>query len=256
MKKISEAISDLHKMDMEAGRSGWLQGVHPLPKLLVTVFFILITVSFGKYDLAGLLMMGVYLIVSFVLGDISVRLLVKRMRAVLALVCLVGIANPFFDRKVLFLIGEFAVTGGMVSAVTLMVKGIFAVSASYLLMVTTSIEDLCYALRKLGIPGIFVTVLMLVYRYIIVLLKEIERMTDAYSLRAPGQTGLHYKVWGTMVGQLLLRSMDRAQIVYDSMMLRGYQGEFYLRCKKRAGVGDYLYAAVWVTVMLVLRYRG
>ena len=252
MKKISEAISDLHKMDMEAGRSGWLQGVHPLPKLLVTVFFILITVSFGKYDLAGLLMMGVYLIVSFVLGDISVRLLVKRMRAVLALVCLVGIANPFFDRMVLFLIGEFAVTGGMVSAVTLMVKGIFAVSASYLLMVTTSIEDLCYALRKLGIPGIFVTVLMLVYRYIIVLLKEIERMTDAYALRAPGQKGLHYKVWGTMVGQLLLRSVDRAQIVYDSMMLRGYHGGFYLRCKKRAGRGDYLYAAVWLTALLVL----
>lgn len=256
MKKISEAISDLHKMDMEAGRSGWLQGVHPLPKLLVTVFFILITVSFGKYDLAGLLMMGVYLIVSFVLGDISVRLLVKRMRAVLALVSLVGIANPFFDRKVLFLIGEFAVTGGMVSAVTLMVKGIFAVSASYLLMVTTSIEDLCYALRKLGIPGIFVTVLMLVYRYIIVLLKEIERMTDAYSLRAPGQTGLHYKVWGTMVGQLLLRSMDRAQTVYDSMMLRGYCGEFHLRCKKKAGKGDWLYAAVWIAVLLIIRYGG
>ena len=139
MKKISEAISDLHKMDMEAGRSGWLQGVHPLPKLLVTVFFILITVSFGKYDLAGLLMMGVYLIVSFVLGDISVRLLVKRMRAVLALVCLVGIANPFFDRKVLFLIGEFAVTGGMVSAVTLVGKRVFPGSASFLLMVTTRI---------------------------------------------------------------------------------------------------------------------
>ena len=37
MKKISEAISDLHKMDMEAARDGWLQGIHPLPKLLVTV---------------------------------------------------------------------------------------------------------------------------------------------------------------------------------------------------------------------------
>ena len=190
------------------------------------------------------------------MGDISVKLLIKRMRAVLVLVCLVGIANPFIDRKVLFQIGEFAVTGGMVSAVTLMLKGVFAVAASYLLMVTTAVEDLGYALRRLHIPKVFVTVLMLVYRYIIVLLKEIERMTDAYSLRAPGQTGLHYKVWGTMVGQLLLRSMDRAQIVYDSMMLRGYQGEFYLRCKKRAGVGDYLYAAVWVTVMLVLRYRG
>lgn len=256
MMKISEAISDLHKMDMEAGRHGWLQGLHPLPKLLTTVFFILTTVSYGKYDLAGLLKMGIYLIIGFVMGDISVKLLIKRMRAVLVLVCLVGIANPFIDRKVLFQIGEFAVTGGMVSAVTLMLKGVFAVAASYLLMVTTAVEDLGYALRRLHIPKVFVTVLMLVYRYIIVLLKEIERMTDAYSLRAPGQTGLHYKVWGTMVGQLLLRSMDRAQIVYDSMMLRGYQGEFYLRCKKRAGVGDYLYAAVWVTVMLVLRYRG
>jgi cobalt ABC transporter, permease protein CbiQ len=256
MMKISEAISDLHKMDMEAGKHGWLQGIHPLPKLLTTVFFILTTVSYGKYDLAGLLKMGIYLIIGFVTGDISVKLLIKRMRAVLALVCLVGIANPFIDRKVLFQIGEFAVTGGMVSAVTLMLKGVFAVAASYLLMVTTAVEDLGYALRRLHIPKVFVTVLMLVYRYIIVLLKEIERMTDAYSLRAPGQTGLHYKVWGTMVGQLLLRSMDRAQIVYDSMMLRGYQGEFYLRCKKRAGAGDYLYAAVWVTVMLVLRYRG
>ena len=80
---------------------------------------------------------------------------------------------------------------------------------------------------------------MLVYRYIIVLLKETERMTDAYMLRSPGQKGLHYKVWGTMVGQLLLRSMDRAQIVYDSMRLRGYCGEFHLRCKKAAQMGDY-----------------
>lgn len=256
MRKISEAISDLHRMDMEAGKSGWLQGIHPLPKLLVTVFFILLTVSFGKYDLAGILKMGIYLIISFVLGDISIGLLMKRMKAVLALVCLVGIANPFLDRKVLFLIGGFAVTGGMVSAVTLMLKGIFAVAASYLLMVTTAMEDLGYALRRLHVPRTFVTVLMLVYRYIIVLLKEIERMTDAYALRAPGQKGLHYKVWGTMIGQLLLRSMDRAQIVYDSMRLRGYHGEFCLRCKKKAGRGDYLYAAVWGAVLLFVRFGG
>lgn len=256
MKKIREAISDLHKMDMEAARDGWLQGIHPLPKLLVTVAFILTAVSFGKYDLAGVLKLGIYLIISYVLGDISVKRLIKRMKPVLALVCLVGIANPFFDREILFSLGGSAVTGGMVSAVTLMLKGIYAVAASYLLMVTTSMEDLCYALRKLHIPKVFVTILMLVYRYLIVLLKEIERMTDAYALRAPGQKGLHYKVWGTMVGRLLLRSMDRAQTVYDSMMLRGYCGEFHLRCKKKAGKGDWLYAAVWIAVLLIIRYGG
>ena len=83
MNRIRASISDLHRIDMETGKSGWLQQTHPLPKLLVTIFFILLTVSFGKYDLAGLLKMGSYLIVLFILGDISVKLLVKRMKLVL-----------------------------------------------------------------------------------------------------------------------------------------------------------------------------
>lgn len=253
MSRISDAVNDLHKMDMEAGKAGWLQGIHPLPKLLVTLYFILLTVSFGKYELAGLLKMGIYLIILFVIGDISIKLLIKRMKVVFLLVCMVGIANPFFDREAMFSLGTVTVTGGMVSAATLMLKGIFAVSASYLLMVTTSMEDICYALRKLHIPKTFVTILMLVYRYIILFLKEAERMTDAYMLRAPGQKGIHYKAWGTMVGQLLLRSMDRAQTVYDSMMLRGYNGEFYLRCKKKAGGSDYLYVIVWSVVLICIR---
>lgn len=256
MNRIHEAVSDLHGMDLEARKTGWLQKTHPLPKLFVTVLFILLTVSWGKYDLPGLLKMGIYLVVSFVLGDISVKLLLKRMKLALAVVCMVGIANPFFDRTMLFVLGSFRVTGGMVSAVTLMIKGAYAVSASYLLMVTTPMDDLCYALRKLCVPKTFVTVLMLVHRYIMVLLKETERMTDAYTLRAPGQKGLHYKVWGTMIGQLLLRSMDRAQFVYDSMRLRGYGGEFYLRCKTAAVSRDYLYGIGWSMVLLAVRFFG
>lgn len=253
MNRISEAISDLHKMDMDAGKSGWLQRIHPLPKMLVTFFFILLTVSFGKYELSGLLKMGVYLIVAFVVGDISIKLLMKRMKLALALVCLVGIWNPFFDREIVFTLGNLPVTEGTISMVTLMVKGVYAVSASYLLMITTSMEELCYALRRIGVPKTFVTILMLMYRYIIVLLKEIERMMDAYMLRAPKQKGLHYKVWGTMIGQLLLRSMGRAQTVYDSMMLRGYNGEFHLRCKKAADHEDYLYLVGWSAALLAVR---
>lgn len=253
MSGISDAILELHKLDMETEKSGWLQELSPLAKLLVTFFFIMITVSFGKYDLSGLLKMGIYLIVLFVLGDISVKNLLKRLKVILAVVCLVGAANPFFDRTPAFSIGAFVVTGGMVSAVTLMIKGIFAVSAAYLLMITTSIRALCYALRQLHVSKMLVTVFMLIYRYIIVFLKETERMTDAYMLRAPGQRGIHYKVWGTFVGQLLLRSMDRAQTVYDSMVLRGYDGEFYLRHKKKAGKGDYMYAAVWGAILLLIR---
>ncbi len=253
MNRISDAVSEIYKLDMEAGKKGWLQEIHPLSKLLVTILFILLTVSFGKYDLSGLLKMGIYLIAAFVLGDISIKMLLKRMKLLLALVCLAGIGNPLFDRETLFVLGSLNVTGGMVSAATLIIKGAYSVSASYLLMITTPMEDLCRALRKLCVPKTIVTILMLAYRYIIVLLKEAERMTDAYMLRAPGQKGISYKAWGTLAGQLLLRSMDRAQVVYDSMKLRGYGGEFPQGCRKTAGMGDYAYGIGWSAALLAVR---
>ena len=52
-------------------------------------------------------------------------------------------------------------------------------------------------------------------------------MAQAYSLRAPGQKGIHISAWGSFLGQLLLRSMDRAQELYSSMELRGFRGEFF-----------------------------
>ena len=112
--------------------------------------------------------------------------------------------------------------------VTLMIKGIYSVLAAYLLIATTSIEKICYALRLLHIPAILVTQVLLTYRYNTVLLEEANRMTQAYSLRAPNQKGVHFKVWGTLAGQLLLRSMDRANEVYEIMTLRGYQGGILL----------------------------
>ena len=52
-------------------------------------------------------------------------------------------------------------------------------------------------------------------------------MTQGYSLRAPGQKGIHISAWGSFLGQLLLRSMDRAGELYNSMLLRGFKGNFF-----------------------------
>ena len=110
---------------------------------------------------------------------------------------------------------------------TLMMKGIFCLMASFLLAATTSIEDVCRALRQLHVPKVLTSLLLLTFRYISVLLDEAAIMTDAYRLRAPGQKGVHISAWGSFLGQLLLRSMDRATALYESMELRGYHGEFH-----------------------------
>jgi cobalt/nickel transport system permease protein len=140
--------------------------------------------------------------------------------------------------------------------ITLMMKGIFCLSASFLLAATTSMDALCAALRKIHVPGTIVTLLLLTYRYISVMLEELSVMTTAYKLRAPGQKGIAMQAWGSLAGQLLLRAMDRAGQLYESMRLRGFQGEFDF-CKDRQGrllITDTAYLCGWGLLLTLIRF--
>ena len=137
---------------------------------------------------------------------------------------------------------------------TLMLKGVFCLMASFLLMAATPIDSLCAALRKLHVPKMLVTLLLLTYRYVGVMTEELAVMTEAYHLRAPGQKGIHISAWGSFLGQLLLRSMDRAQELYSSMQLRGYRQQFHYADIRAFRARDALYVAGCVLVFIFLRY--
>ena len=253
MGKLDRAIDEFYAMEEEARGAGRIQALHPLAKLFVTVFYLVILLSFHKYDLAGTLLMAAYPIFLFTWGDIPAKPIWRRMRIILIPVCLIGIANPFFDHAPVFA-GHPGITGGMVSMLTLLLKGVLAVSAAYLLMVTTTMDDLCRSLRKLRVPAILVTVIMLVHRYLIVFLQEVDRMRTAYQLRAPGQKGIHFRVWGPMVGMLLLRSADRAEAVYQSMALRGFDGDFPAGRDRPLSRTDILYLILGILIPLTIRF--
>ena len=253
MSRMGNAIYEINAMETLAVRDQWMNQIHPLVKFILTVGYIAVVVSFPKYDLIGLLAMVVYLIAGFLLAELSFGKCLRRLRVVLPLVCVVGLANPFFDRTAVW-IGSVCVRAGVISMLTLMLKGIFAVLASYLLVATTTLEQICYALQLLHVPRMIVTQILLTGRYLTLLLAEVNRTTQAYALRAPNQKGVHYKVWGSLTGQLLLRSIDRANELYESMTLRGYTGDFgYLGAHTHMRWQDLVYFVIWCAVFAVVR---
>ena len=254
MNKMQKALHELSEMDELAARSSPIHELHPAAKLLATVAYILVTLSFDKYDLSGLVPMLLWPALLFSLSGIRVRSCLYKLRIVLPLVMAVGLFNPIFDRSVLLRVGSLAVSGGVVSMLTLMLKGLYCLMASFLLMATTPIDNLCAALRQLHVPKMLVTLLLLTYRYVGVMTEELAVMTDAYHLRAPGQKGIHISAWGSFLGQLLLRSMDRAQELYSSMLLRGYHQHFHYADIKLFRARDALYMIGCILVFLLLRY--
>lgn len=253
MNRMDAALRELSGMDDLAALSSGIHRLHPAAKLLAVMIYIFTVASFGKYDLSGLAPMVLWPVLLYQMSGIPVSLCFKRLRYILPLVLAVGIWSPFLDRAPVLQLGAFTVTGGMLSMCTLMLKGVLCLLASFLLMATTGIDRLCAALRGMHVPEMVVTLLLLTYRYIAVMLRELSVMTDAYSLRAPGEKGIRMQAWGSFLGQLLLRSMDRAQALYDSMLLRGYHGEFYYAGIRRLRAKDIAFLVVSVAVCAFFR---
>ena len=193
-------------------------------------------------------------VAGYQLAGLPMRLCFQKLRMVLPLVCAVGLLNPLFDRQIVVQVGTLAVSGGVLSMLTLILKGVFCLLASFLLMATTTIEAICRALRQLHVPKLLTNLLLLTFRYVGLLLSEVAAMQQAYSLRAPGQKGIHISAWGSFLGQLLLRSMDRAQALYESMELRGFSGEFPGAVRGRGSAASWPYALVCPALMLLARY--
>lgn len=254
MNRIEEAIYDLHFMDNKSNDNCPLNNIHPLVKLATTILYVLLLMGIDKYNLNITLAMGIYLIMLSIIFDLSIKKCFKKLKILFIMLIIMGIANPILDRSVLMYIGFIPVTSGMVSMATLVLKGFFALISSYFLAVSTSMEKICYALKLIHIPDILVTIFILIYRYIIVLLKEAERIWTAYQMRAPKQKGVHFAAWGSMIGSLMIRSIDKAHIVYESMELRGFSLETLYLEKQRLDKKSICFLIIGIVVILFIRF--
>lgn len=254
MNRAEQALTEISELDEMADRDSLIHRFSASAKLFVTVAYILTVMSFGKYDIA-VLFMAVYPYILFQLSGIRFRTCIRKMRYVLPLVLLIGLFNPLLDQGTVSVFGHI-VSAGWISFAVIAVKGVLALSASFLLIGTARIEAVCAVLRKLRLPKELVTVLLLTYRYLSVMTEEAAVMSDAYALRAPKQKGIAFSAWGSFTGQMLLRSMDRAKELYSAMVLRGYDGTFHYADPRGAGFKDYVYMLGWTVIFLAIRTGG
>jgi cobalt/nickel transport system permease protein len=141
-----------------------------------------------------------------------------------------------------------------VSFASILAKYVLTVSAGLALIACTGFDSICSALSKMGVPGAFTIQLLFVYRYIFVLGEEAARMARARALRSFGNKGLGMGVYSSMIGQLLLRTMDRAQRIHLAMLCRGFDGEIRYVMPSKMRLSDLLFLAGWSGLFTLLRF--
>jgi cobalt/nickel transport system permease protein len=114
--------------------------------------------------------------------------------------------------------------GGWRIVLFLIVRCTLCLFTMILLANTTPFAELLGVLKSLHVPGLLITTLALMYRYLFVLVDETQRMRRARASRTFVQRrGWEWKTMSTIVGQLFVRASERAERVYAAMCARGWQ---------------------------------
>jgi cobalt/nickel transport system permease protein len=152
-----------------------------------------------------------------------------------------GLSNLFLLSETALYLGPWPVSMGMVSLASILLKTLLTVLGVLLLIATTPFFEISRQLTQLGMPKILNLQLLMTYRYISLLLAEAAAMVTAYSLRSPAQKGIKMQDMGCFLGQLILRSFDRAERVYHAMQCRGFDGMYRGTGQRRFRFLDYGY---------------
>jgi cobalt/nickel transport system permease protein len=193
-----------------------------------------------------------YPAIIFSITQIPVLPILKRALVVLPLVLGIGIVNLIVDKSSIDF-GGLLISGGLLSLISLFIRYGLTVTAALLMIATTGIVKLSYAMRMMKIPKLLVLQVSLTYRYISVLFEEVAQTTLAYRLRAYGYKGVRVREWGPLTGQILLRTFDRAQSVYRAMRMRGFNGDYHPGGNIKLSYKDAAYFFVWVLIFVATR---
>jgi len=253
MASIDTALVSIGALNELASQDTHIHRLDPRAKLITTVLFIVTVVSFDKYAVSALLPLVLYPVVLTALGDIPTGAIIRKVLIVSPFAVLIGIFNPFFDREVLMHIGGVPVTGGVISFASILLRFFLTVGVALLLIAVTGFEAVCQALERLKVPRAFVVQLLFLYRYLFVLLEEGLRIRRAYALRAGDTRGVAMRHYGSLSGQLLLRTLDRAQRIHQAMLCRGFDGRIRVARSLRAGPADILFVIFWCLFFLLAR---
>jgi cobalt/nickel transport system permease protein len=250
---FDNAYFNLGKIDTLSYRNTVIHRLDPRAKLLATILFVVTVVSFPKYEITGLLPFFLFPVLLFSLGDIPVKFILKKVLLVSSFAVFIGIFNPLLDRQVETSFLGISVSGGWVSFFSIMLKFFLTVTSALLLIATTSFPGICHALQKMGIPEIFVSQLLFLYRYLFVLVEEAMKIVRARDMRSFGKKGHDMKTFTRLIGTLFLRTMERAERVYQAMLSRGFNGR--LHTMKPYGFRAVDAAFLFTTILLLYLFR-
>ncbi len=237
-----------------ARRRSPIQRLDPRIKVLTTLLFIGVVMSYGRYEIAALVPWFLFPVVLLGAARLPAAVVLRRLAWGLPFVLAMALFNPLFDSATRLVVGGVPISGGWLSLLSILLRYALTAGAVVILVATTGIQAVCLALERLGVPAALAAQLLFLYRYLFLLADEAGRALRARALRCFGRRGIPVREFGHLAGNLLLRAYDRSHRVHLALCCRGFDGRIRPLTPLALTARDAAFAGGWTAVFVLFRW--
>lgn len=238
---FSEGASLVHRLD-------------PRGKMVVATLFAVLVAVAKTYTatLAGLAVALFWL----ALARLPLKKVVVRLLVVNSFIFFLWFVLPLtYPGDAVWQFGPLTVTRqGLIFTGLITLKSNAIIIALIALIATVPVVTLGQAMHNLRLPDKLCHLLLFTYRYLYVFEEEYHRLVQAMKVRGfQPRTNLHtYRSYAYLAAMLLVRSLDRADRVFQAMRCRGFHGVFYSLRTFSWQRRDGIFVAVSMLVLMIL----
>lgn len=247
--------------EQESAKESFIHSLDGRIKLISLILIIVYTVSTA--DLLILFITELYLLALISISKISFSFAIKRILLLLPFGGFIALFQPFImpgDVIYVFPVLGIDITyQGLMFGLLLMSRLIVCLTSIVLLSSVTSLTDIIGSMRRLGMPREFAVMLSLMIRYLFMFYDELEKIRNAQKSR-------NFDIWNKKtayqwrlkqiaytIAMMFLRSYERGETVYYSMLSRGYSDQSSIYNKdQELGSRDFIFIGITISFILGL----
>jgi len=245
--KYSDLGSIIHRLD-------------PRVKLIFFFVLILVIVSTPPQELVKFSGYFLILFILVLLSRIPLPFVFARSLVIIPFVLLTAIFIPFFKGGEVagsynFLTLHLTISHkGILIFQNILIKSWLSVLSLTILTSTTKFSSLLKALEILKIPRVMILIASFFYRYMFLLVDELMRIKNARDSRSFKKNPVYqFKVIGYMIGELFIRTYERAERIYLAMLSRGFNGTIYTLESFKINRMDLFFSGCLMTILFLIR---
>ncbi len=156
-----------------------------------------------------------------------------------------------------FYIKLYITNDSLVLAGNVTFKALAAVSALYMMTLSTPMGEILSVLRRIHVPALLLELMHLIYRYIFILSEINQKQKDAAKSRL-GYCDMRtsFRTFGSEAANLFILSIKKSEMYYDAMEARGYEGNGLFWEERKALTGKQLLYGFLYVILIILAVGG